>query len=71
MNDTLLIEIVSEAFTKPAQTTVTSRKIGDAERLVINQPRDASADEEDDDCIVLDKASQRALYLALKLRFEE
>lgn len=70
MFDEILLEMNARGFNqRELSTCVTSRMIGDDERLLLTQPTDRDTLDEDD-CVILDRDAQHALYLLLKNRFE-
>lgn len=73
MKDQVLLRMNSHAFHGyQCATTVTSRSFDADERLILEQPtlRD-ELEAGDDECVILDRDTQHALYLLLKNRFGE
>lgn len=70
MTDYTLLQTHSRGFNNAQLAiTVTRRTIGESERLMLTQPSDRDH-LNDDDCVILDRDAQHALYLLLKNRFE-
>lgn len=68
--DYTLLQTQSRGFNEARlATSVIRRTINEDERLLLTQPTDRD-DLDDDDCVVLDRDTQHALYLLLKNRFE-